>query len=92
MKLMSTGIIWSFFYKNEQVVAVIVNGDSYRATQPKLYSMFCALFLATTELWYDNIREIQLHTIDKMLKNWTDHLGNCMARRGSHLNEIIFHY
>ena len=44
----------------------------------------------------DNIREaindIQLHTIDNMLKNWTDRVGYCMASRGSHLNEIIFHY
>ena len=44
----------------------------------------------------DNIREaigeIQLHTIDNVLKNWTDRVGYCMASRGSHLNEIIFHY
>ena len=37
----------------------------------------------------DNIHkafdEIQLPTIDNVLKNWTD-------RVGSHLNEIIFHY
>ena len=42
----------------------------------------------------DNIRngEIQLHTIDNVLKNLTDRIGYCMASRGSHLNEIIFHY
>ena len=44
----------------------------------------------------DNIREaigeIQLHTIGNVLKNWTCRVGNCMASRGSHLNEIIFHY
>ena len=44
----------------------------------------------------DNIREgigeIQLHTINKVLKNWSCRVGNCMASRGSHLNEIIFHY
>ena len=44
----------------------------------------------------DNIREaigeIQLHTIDNVLKNWTDRVGYCMASRGSHLNEIILHY
>ena len=44
----------------------------------------------------DNIREaigeIQLYTIDNVLKNWTDHVGYCMASRDSHLNEIIFHY
>ena len=45
----------------------------------------------------DNIREaigdeIQLHTIDNVLKYWTDRVGRCMASQGSHLNEIIFHY
>ena len=44
----------------------------------------------------DNIRlafgEIHLHTIDNVLKNWTDRIGYCMISRGSHLNEIIFHY
>ena len=38
------------------------------------------------------IVEIQLHIIDNVLKNWTDRVGYCMASRGSHLNEIIFHY
>ena len=40
----------------------------------------------------DNIREaigeIQLHTID----NISDRVVYCMAIRGDHLNEIIFHY
>ena len=36
--------------------------------------------------------EIQLHTIDDVVKNWTDRVGYCMASRGSHLNEIILHY
>ena len=44
----------------------------------------------------DNIREvigeIQLLTIDNVLKNWSDRIGYCMASRGSHFNEIIFHY
>ena len=44
----------------------------------------------------DNIREaigaIKLLTIDNVLKNWSDRVGYCMASRGSHLNEIIFHY
>ena len=39
----------------------------------------------------DNIREvigeIQLHTIENVLKNLTDRVGYCMASRGSHLNE-----
>ena len=38
------------------------------------------------------IGEIQLHTIDNVLKNWTDRVNYCMASRGSHLNEIIFNY
>ena len=44
----------------------------------------------------DNIREavgqIQLDTIDNVLKNWTDRVAYCMASRGRNLNEIIFHY
>ena len=50
----------------------------------------------TIDALKDNIREaigeIQLHTIDNVLKNWTDRVGYCMASRGSHLNEIISHY
>ena len=50
----------------------------------------------TIEALKDNIREvigeIHLHTIDNVIKNWTDRVGYCMASRGSHLNEIIFHY
>ena len=103
-----------------------------RATQQKLNSMFCGLFLKIAlsaaelmsfghlgdaichRLWgavkdkcnadktetncslKDNFREangeIQLNTIDNVLKNWTDRVGYCMASRGSHLNEIVFHY
>ena len=78
------------------------NRTALRATQPKLHSMFCALFLkialSAAELMYYlwsavkdkcyadkpetiealkyNIRkaigEIQLHTIDNVLKNWTE--------------------
>ena len=35
------------------------------------------------------IGEIQLHTIDNVLKNWTDRIGYCMTNRGTHLIEII---
>jgi hypothetical protein len=38
------------------------------------------------------IAEIKLHKIENLLKNWTDRIGYCMASRGSHLNEAIFHY
>ena len=40
----------------------------------------------------ETIGEIQLHTIDNVLKNWTDRVGYCMARQGGHVNEFIFHY
>ena len=40
----------------------------------------------------DNIGEIQLHTIDNVLKNRTDREGDCMARGASNVKEIIFHY
>ena len=50
----------------------------------------------TIDALKDNIREaiseIQLHTVDNVLKNWTDRVGYCMASQGSHLNEIICHY
>ena len=41
----------------------------------------------TIDALKDNIREafgeIQLHTLDYVLKNWTDRLGYCMASGGS---------
>ena len=40
----------------------------------------------------DTLFVIQLHTIDNVLKNWTDRVGYCMTSRDSHLNEIIIHY
>ena len=41
---------------------------------------------------FEAIGEIQLPIINYVLKNGTDCEGYCMASRGSHLNEIIFHY
>ena len=50
----------------------------------------------TIDALKNNIREaigkIQLHIIGNMLKNWSDREDYCMASRGWHLNEIIFHY
>ena len=50
----------------------------------------------TIDALKDNIREdigeIQLHTIDNVLKNCNDRVGYCMASRGIHLNEIILQY
>ena len=120
---------WSQKLKNRILATFGFNRMAPRDTQPKLHSMFCALFLkiklsSAAELillghfeaaiWHrwtiicgmsskisvdalkDNIREaideIQLYTIDTVLKNWSDHVGYCMANRGSHLNEFIFHY
>ena len=44
----------------------------------------------------DNIREdigeLQLHTMDNVLKNLTNRAGYCKARQGTYLNNIIFHY
>ena len=49
----------------------------------------------TIDALKDNIREamgeIQLHTIDNVLKNWTDRVGCCMPSQGSHLNKIHVH-
>ena len=63
---------------------------------PLYYSLWCAIKPETIDAFEDNIREaigeIQLHTIDNVLKNWINRIGYCMASRGSHLNEIIFHY
>ena len=38
---------------------------------------------------HEAIGEIQLHTVDNVLKNYTDRVGYYMASRGSHLIEII---
>ena len=59
--------------------------DKYYADKPE-----------TIDVLKDNIREaigeIELHTIDNVFKNWTDRVHYRMPSRGSHLNEIIFHY
>ena len=47
----------------------------------------------TIDALKDNIREaigeMQLHTIDKKLKNWTACVGYCMASRASHLMKLF---
>ncbi|MGC8825362.1 MAG: hypothetical protein ACP5PZ_12365 [Bacteroidales bacterium] len=40
----------------------------------------------------DAIQEIRPETLKKLLENRSDRMGYCEARRGSHLNEIIFHF
>ena len=60
------------------------------------YKCYTNKLQETIDALKDNIREaideIQLQTIDNVVKNWNDRIGYCMARRGSHLNELIFHY
>ena len=45
--------------------------------------------LETIDALKYNIREANMLNV---LKNWTVCVGYCMASRGSHFNEIIFHY
>ena len=63
---------------------------------PLDYYLWGASNPETIEALKDNIceaiGEIQLHTINNLLKNWIDRVDYCMTSRGSHLNEIIFHY
>ena len=46
----------------------------------------------TIDALKDNIREaigeIQLHTINNVLRNYTDRVGYCMASRGCHFKEF----
>ena len=59
-------------------------------------NMYYAYKPETIDTLKDNLREafgqLQLHTIDNLLKNWTDLVSYCMATRGTYWNEIIFHY
>ena len=74
---------------NGQGKAVTVNGDRYRAMLNKF------LFTKIKEedignIWFEQ-DSVESQSI-MCLKIWTNHVGYCMARRGGHLNEIIFHY
>ena len=50
---------------------------------------------ATIDALKNNIRiaieDIMPHTIENVLKNWTDRMGYVKASRGGHMNEIVFH-
>ena len=63
---------------------------------PLDYYLWRAVKPETIGALRNNIREaigeIQLNTINKVLKNFTDSVGYCMASRVSNLNEIIFDY
>ena len=62
------------------------------AVKDKCYADKPETFDALKDNIRETINEIQLHTIDNVLKNWTDRVGYCIASRGSYVNEIIFHY
>ena len=64
----------------------------WRAVKEKCYADKPEIIYVLKHNIREAIGEIQLHTIDNVLKNWTDRIGYCMASRGSQLNEIIFHY
>ena len=64
----------------------------WAAFEDKCYADKAELIDALKDNIREAIGEIQLHTIDNVLKNWNDRGGYCMASLGSHLNGIIFHY
>ena len=66
--------------------------DYYFWDKDKCYAEKPETIDALKDNIHEAIYEIKLHTIDNVLKNWTDRVGYGRASRGSHLNEIIFHY
>ena len=64
----------------------------WSAVKNKCYADKPETIDALKDIFREAIGEIQLHTIDNVLKNCTNRVGYCMASRGSHLSEIIFHY
>ena len=76
----------------------LLEGETFLRNKHKIAFFFkikCT-FLVEFAVLKNNIREafgeIQLHSIDNVLKNWTDRVGYCMASRGRNLNKFIFHY
>ena len=65
---------------------------SWDAVKDKCYSNKPEKMYALKDNIHEAIGEIQLQTIDNVLKNLTDRVGYYMASQGSHLYEIIFHY
>ena len=58
------------------------------AAKDKCYAVKPELIDALKYNIREGIAKIQLHTIDNVLKNRNDCVANCMASRGSYLNEI----
>lgn len=92
--------------KNVSSLGTVIWGhiEMWAATQPKLHRMFCSRswrwhyrrswppqICDLTPLMYYLWAAIKnKRYADNMLKNWTDHVGDFMTNRGSHLNEYIF--
>ena len=76
-------VVWPF-----DTVGLLLWG----AVKDKCYADMPKTIYALKHKIREAIGEIQLHIIDNVLKNWTDRVGYCTASRGSHLNEIVFHY
>lgn len=38
------------------------------------------------------IGQIQPHTLENVVKNWSDRIGYCHASHGSHMNDVVFHH
>ena len=62
------------------------------AVKDKCYSDKLEIIEALKNDIREAIDKVQLHTIDNVLKNWTDRVGYCMASQGSHLKEMSFQY
>ena len=38
------------------------------------------------------IHRIEAQTIENVLESWVNRMGYCEASRGSHLNDVVFHF
>ena len=68
-----------------------LNDYLWGAVKGKCYADKRETIEALKDNIHETIGEIQLHTIDKLLKNCIDRVGYCMSSQGSDLNEIVFH-
>ena len=82
-----------FWRSHYQPQADVIWSSRSSDLTPLYYYLWGAVKPEKIDALKDNIREaigeIQLHTIDNMLKNWTDCVGYCMASRGSHLMKLF---
>ena len=80
-------VVWPFWSCDLTPLAYYLWG----AVKDKCYGDKPETIDALKDNIHEAIGEIQLHTIDKVFKNWTDRVGYCMASRFSYLHEIVFH-